>query len=83
MKYELTQHAHRVASERGISSEWIKITLSQPELVLPDPGDRTIERYFRRIPEFGMRVLRVGANTKVEPVRVVSVFFDRSMKEKL
>ena len=48
-----------------------------------DPDDATVERRFRRIPEFGGRVLRVAVNTTVEPNRVVSVFFDRKMKGKL
>ena len=34
-------------------------------------------------PEYGNRVLRVATNTKVAPWRVVSVFFDRTMKNKL
>lgn len=38
---------------------------------------------FRKIPEFGGRVLRVAVNTTVEPNRVISVFFDRQMKGKL
>ena len=54
-----------------------------PELVLPDPDDATAERRYRKIPEFGGRVLRVAVNTAVEPNRVVSVFFDRQMKGKL
>ncbi len=45
--------------------------------------DATMERRFRRIPEFGGRVLRVAVNTTVEPNRVASVFFDRKMKGKL
>jgi len=48
-----------------------------------DPKDATVERRFRRIPEYGGRVLRVAVNTAVEPNRVVSVFFDRQMKGKL
>jgi len=61
----------------------VERTLSAPELVLPDPDTPTVERRFRRIPEFGGRVLRVAVNTAVEPNRVVSVFFDRRMKGKL
>jgi len=53
------------------------------ELTLPDPNDATIQRCFRRVPEFGGRVLRVTVNRTVEPKRVVSVFFDRKMKGKL
>ena len=58
-------------------------TLDAPELIVPDPDDAAIERCFRRIPEFGGRVLRVAVNRTVEPQRVVSVFFDRKMKGKL
>ena len=83
MKFELTKHAQKVLEEREIPMEWMERTLSAPELVMPDPDDATVERRFRRIPEFGGRVLRVAVNTAVEPLRVVSVFFDRKMKGKL
>jgi len=83
VKFELTKHAQKVLDEREIPVEWVERTLSAPELVLPDPDAATVERRFRRIPEFGGRVLRVAVNTAVEPNRVVSVFFDRRMKGKL
>jgi hypothetical protein len=35
-------------------------TLSAPECILPDSSDATMERYFRPIPEFGGRILRVA-----------------------
>jgi hypothetical protein len=37
-----------------------------------DPRDPELERFYERVPEFGNRILRL-----------VSVFFDRSMKGKL
>ena len=83
MKFELTKHAQKALNEREIPMEWLERTLAAPELTLPDPDDATVERRFRRIPEFGGRVLRVAVNTTVEPKRVVSVFFDRKMKGKL
>ena len=83
MKFDLTKHAQKALEERGIPVEWMERTLSAPELVLPDPDAATVERRFRRIPEFGGRVLRVAVNTAVDPNRVVSVFFDRQMKGKL
>jgi len=83
VKFELTKHAQKVLDEREIRVAWLERTLSAPELVLPDPEDATVERRFRRIPEFGGRVLRVAINTAIEPNRVVSVFFDRQMKGKL
>jgi len=70
-------------AEREIPIEWIERTLDAPELIVPEPNDPTIKRCFRRIPEFGGRVLRVAVNRTVEPQRVVSVFFDRKMKGKL
>ena len=83
MNFELTRHAQKVLAEREIPVEWMERTLSAPELVLPDPDDATVERRYRRIPEYGGRVLRVAVNTAVDPNRVVSVFFDRQMKGKL
>ena len=53
-----------------------------PDWTEPDPHDPQVVRYFRAIPEFGGRVLRVVVNVAVEPRRVVSVFFDRTQKGK-
>ena len=70
-------------AERDIPIERVQRTVEAPEVTLPDPNDATVQRCFRRIPEFGGRVLRVTVNRTVEPKRVVSVFFDRKMKGKL
>ena len=83
MKYELTKHAKQALAEREIPLEWVERAFSQPELRQPDPDDTEVERRYRKIPEFGGRVLRVAVNIAVEPNRVVSVFFDRKMKGKL
>ena len=83
MRYVLTKHAVQAMKEREIAIEWMERTLENPELVTPDPDDVTVDRYFCRIPEFGNRVLRVAVNRDVEPMRVVSVFFDRNMKGQL
>ena len=83
MRYELTKHAIESMKEREIAVEWMERTLETPELIIPDPDDVTVDRYFCRIAEFGNRVLRVAVNREVEPVRVVSVFFDRNMKGQL
>lgn len=83
MKYELTQHARDVLAERHIPVEWMERALGEPELKLPDPTDATLERRYRKIPEHENRVLRVVVNSTVAPERVVSVYFDRTMKGKL
>lgn len=77
---ELSFHAITMMAERNIPEEWVQITVVAPALRIPDPNDPEVERFFRRIPENGDRVLRVAVNTKVTPWRVVSVFFDRGMK---
>ena len=82
MKFDLTRHAKKALAEREIPLEWVERTFAMPELILPDSYDATVERRFRKIPEFGGRVLRVAVNTAVEPNRVVSIFFDRKMKGK-
>lgn len=81
MRYELTHHARVVLEERGIALTWMEQTLDGPQWVEPDPADPAVQRHFRPIPEFGGRVLRVAVNTTVEPVRIVSVFFDRGRRQ--
>lgn len=83
MKYELTQHARDVLQERKIRVEWMERVLAKPALVETDAGDATVESRMAKIPEHGDRVLRVVVNTAVVPERVVSVYFDRTMKGKL
>ena len=83
MIYTLTNHAKKMLAEREIPLEWLERTLNEPLLRQPDPDDAALERRYRPIPEFDGRVLRVVVNPAVEPVRVVSVFFDRSMKGKI
>jgi len=81
--HTLTEHAKKVLEEREIPLEWLERALNEPALCQPDPDDASLERRYRFIPEFGGRVLRVVVDPSVEPVRVVSVFFDRSMRGKL
>ncbi len=78
-----TLHAQHVMEERGISSEWVERAVAAPERRIRDPYDETVERFFIRVPERGDRVLRVAVNTRVHPWRVVSTFFDRSMRGEL
>ncbi len=80
---EFSEHATFAMTERGIAMEWVTRVAQSPDLRLEDPRDPELERFYGRIPQFGNRVLRVVLNTRVEPWRVVSVFFDRSMKGKL
>lgn len=48
-----------------------------------DDQDVSVRNYFCKIPEFGNRVLKVVVNHLAKPQKVVSVYFDRTMKGKL
>jgi hypothetical protein len=83
MNYELSQHARDVLEERKIPVEWMERVIAKPFLVEPSTTDATVESRLAAIPEHGDRVLRVVINKTVVPERVVSVYFDRTMKGKL
>ncbi len=78
VKFELTAHAQTAANSRSIKNEWIASTLSTPELRLSDREDPALMHALSRISEHENRVLRVVYNAYTEPVRVVTVFFDRT-----
>ena len=80
---DYTRHAVHAMEERLIPRQWVESAVVKPTLRTSDPNDPEVERFFRRIPEHGDRVLRVAVNTRVAPWRVVSVFFDRSMRGEL
>lgn len=80
---KFSDHAVRVLSEREIPVAWVNQTVDAPALRTIDPNDSNIERFFRVIPEYGDRVLRVVVNTSSSPWRVVTLFFDRGMRGKL
>jgi hypothetical protein len=61
----------------------MKRVLAKPALVEPSATDTTVESRLAKIPEHGDRVLRVVVNKRAVPERVVSVYFDRTMKGRL
>ncbi len=80
MQLTYTSHALDVMEQRGIRPEWVERAVAVPERQTRDPYDGAVERFFSRVPESGGRVLRVAVNTESDPWRVVSTFFDRSMR---
>jgi hypothetical protein len=81
--YVLTAHAQVVLEERAIPLEWVERVLARPARVDPDPGDPELRHALGRIEEHGNRVLRVVYNETVVPRRIVTVYFDRTMRSKL
>ena len=81
--YELTEHAKKRIEERSIPLEWVERTLFNPQRVEPDKKDPHLLHGLASIPEFGNRVLRVVYKPTENPIQVITVHFDRSMRGKL
>lgn len=81
--YTLSAHAEVVMTERSIKREWLDRVLAQPELVEVDRDDSDLTHALGKIPEHGGRVLRVVYNGIKKPMKIVTVYFDRTMKGKL
>jgi hypothetical protein len=84
MSYDLTDHARESLRKRPtIRLEWVERILQQPERVEQDSVDAELEHRLGRIPESAGRVLRVIVKKTANPLRIITVYFDRKMRRKL
>ena len=83
MEFTLSKHAEDTLREREIKLAWVDSAMSAPEATKRHPDDPTVIYAFRRIPEFGNRVLRVVYNQAKEPPHIVTAYFDRTAKGEL
>jgi len=83
MEYIFSEHAKQVIAEREILLEWIERVFFRPEKIDLDQEDPTLKHALGRIEEHGGRVLRVVYNDRTHPKRIVTAYFDRSMRNKL
>lgn len=83
MKLTFTHHAQEAMKIREIPEEWVYHTVQNPLLRTQDPFDQSVERFYNKIQELDQRVLRVAVNTHKQPWTVVTVFLDRTMRDKL
>ncbi len=83
MNYTTSEHAHDTIKEREIKAEWIDETIENPTATEIDPDDATKAHALKAISENGNRVLRVIYNRTKKPPHVITVYFDRKMKDKL
>lgn len=81
MSYVLTEHARKRLLKRGIQPEWIERALMAPARTEADLEDASLAHALIVIPERGFRVLRVVYNETVDPVAVVTAFFDDKVKD--
>lgn len=75
-KFTLSAHAVKRVKKRKIKIEWIEAALSHPARTENDSEDSMLVHALLAIPERGFNVLRVIYNETVNPVNVVTVFFD-------
>jgi len=81
--YILTGHAAFVIAEREIRIEWVERVFARPERTQPDRSDPDLKHALGRIEEFGGRVLRVVYNDVTTPKRIITAYFDRTLKGEL
>jgi hypothetical protein len=81
MRYVLTEHAKKRIQKRRIALAWIEKALEYPAKIEVDLEDATLLHVLRPIPERGFRVLRVIYNESVDPVAVVTAYFDDEVKD--
>ena len=76
--YIYTEHATDMLKEREIKEKWIKETLKIPD-TKETKADGTVH-YIKKIEEYGDRFLRVIVNPKIAPQKIVTLFFDRTLR---
>lgn len=81
MNYVLTEHARKRCVKRKIQDDRILATLTHPARTENDDSDLTLVHALRAVPEKGFRVLRVIYNETLDPVTVVTVYFDDEVSD--
>ena len=81
--FSLSAHAAAAIAERGIDLSWIQRVLLHPEQTEPDRNDPSLRHALGRIAERDGRVLRVIYNETAMPWRVVTAYFDRTLRKRL
>lgn len=79
-KVVLTRHAEQKLDERSLKREWVERTAREPLWIEPEPRDKSAERRFASIAEFGGRILRVVCVETEDAIRVITALFDRDAR---
>jgi hypothetical protein len=81
MEFILTDHAKKRIAKRGIDAAWIKDALANPARIELDEIDPALLHVLIPIPERSFRVLRVIYNETLEPVAIVTAYFDDEVND--
>jgi len=81
VKFKLTEHAKKRCLRRGIDERWIGAALDHPARLESDPDDGTLMHALYAVPERAFRALRVVYSESVDPVLVVTAFFDSEVTD--
>ena len=76
MDFVLTAHAKKRCIKRKIDIAWIRQALACHRSIESDQEDDSLVHVLYRVPERGFRVLRVIYNETLEPVAIVTAYFD-------
>ena len=77
--FQFTNHAINMVSERNIQDEWISAALNQPDKIEFINNEEL--HYIKQIKENGNRFLKIVVNPFSQPKRIITIFFDRRIKE--
>ena len=80
----MTEHAQESLRKRSrIRIEWMEQVIQEPEKVEPDRVDSELEHRLGRVQAYGNRVLRVVVKKGTNPLRIITFYFDRKMRNQL
>jgi len=77
IKYNISNHAKSMIIEREIQLNWINSAIQVPDRKILIEEKEI--HYIKKISAFGNRYLRVVVNPTVNPMNIVTVFFDRRL----
>lgn len=80
--FELSAHAARMLEERAIPLEWVRRVIDEPQWSEADRHDPQLRHALGRIAEHENRVLRVVYNEATTPRRIVTVYLDRTQRNR-
>jgi hypothetical protein len=75
--YVYTVHLLNQIAERKIHRSWVESVVENPDRIEPDPKFSHRWRFYRRIADFGARVLCVICDDRDGRLELVTAFFDR------